>query len=89
MLRGSIVALITPMKANGDVDWSAMDGLIDWHLESGTNGFLSLGEVEGPLMQRIEELARLAREEEDQQAHVRCSLDFSTCTGQESNLGLS
>ena len=43
MLRGSIVALITPMKANGDVDWTAMDGLIDWHLESGTNGIVPVG----------------------------------------------
>ena len=43
MLRGSIVALITPMKPNGDVDWTAMDGLIDWHLESGTHGIVPVG----------------------------------------------
>ena len=43
MLRGSIVALVTPMRANGDVDWTAMDGLIDWHLESGTHGIVPVG----------------------------------------------
>ena len=43
MLRGSIVALITPMKPDGDVDWTAMDGLIDWHLESGTHGIVPVG----------------------------------------------
>ncbi|MYE81484.1 MAG: 4-hydroxy-tetrahydrodipicolinate synthase, partial [Gammaproteobacteria bacterium] len=43
MLRGSIVALITPMKANGAVDWAALDGLIDWHVESGTQGIVPVG----------------------------------------------
>ena len=43
MLRGSIVALITPMKPDGDVDWAAMDGLIDWHLESGTHAIVPVG----------------------------------------------
>ena len=43
MLRGSIVALITPMKANGAVDWAALDGLVDWHVESGTQGIVPVG----------------------------------------------
>ena len=43
MLRGSIVALITPMKANGAVDWAALDGLVDWHIESGTQGIVPVG----------------------------------------------
>ncbi len=43
MLRGSIVALITPMKADGAVDWAALDGLIDWHIESGTRGIVPVG----------------------------------------------
>ena len=32
-LRGSLVALVTPMKSSGAVDWAALDGLVDWHLE--------------------------------------------------------
>ena len=43
MLQGSNVALITPMKPNGDVDWPALEGLIDWHLESGTHGIVPVG----------------------------------------------
>ncbi len=34
-LRGSLVALVTPMTASGAIDWAALDGLVDWHLESG------------------------------------------------------
>jgi len=42
-LRGSLVALVTPMKSNGAVDWAALDGLVDWHLESGTHGIVPVG----------------------------------------------
>ena len=31
-LRGSLVALVTPMTASGAIDWAALDGLVDWHL---------------------------------------------------------
>lgn len=43
MLRGSIVALVTPMKTNGSVDWAALDSLIEWHIESGTHGIVPVG----------------------------------------------
>jgi 4-hydroxy-tetrahydrodipicolinate synthase len=43
MLAGSIVALVTPMHRSGDVDWAALDRLIDWHLESGTHGIVPVG----------------------------------------------
>ena len=43
MLRGSIVALITPMHASGEVDWAALDELIDWHVECGTHGIVPVG----------------------------------------------
>lgn len=42
-LKGSLVALVTPMKPSGAVDWKALDGLVDWHLESGTNGIVPVG----------------------------------------------
>ena len=42
-LKGSLVALVTPMKAGGAVDWAALDGLIEWHLEAGTSGFVPVG----------------------------------------------
>ncbi len=43
MLAGSIVALVTPMQRSGEVDWPALDALIDWHLESGTHGIVPVG----------------------------------------------
>ena len=42
-LRGSLVALVTPMMASGAIDWPALDGLVDWHLESGTHGIVPVG----------------------------------------------
>jgi len=36
-LRGSIVALITPMHSDGSVDEPALRRLIDWHIEQGTD----------------------------------------------------
>ena len=35
-ITGSIVALVTPMKADGSVDYDALRRLIDWHVAEGT-----------------------------------------------------
>ena len=43
MLSGSMVALVTPMKPSGAVDWAALEGLVAWHLESGTQGIVPMG----------------------------------------------
>ena len=43
MLRGSIVALVTPMTIEGNIDWVAMDGLLEWHIEMGTTGIVPVG----------------------------------------------
>lgn len=43
MLKGSIVALVTPMNPAGDVDWQALEALIRWHLDSGTHGIVPMG----------------------------------------------
>ncbi len=37
LLRGSIVALVTPMLADGAVDYPALRKLIDWHIAEGTD----------------------------------------------------
>ena len=36
-IRGSIVALITPMLPDGNVDYPALRKLIDWHIAEGTD----------------------------------------------------
>lgn len=43
MFRGSFVALVTPMQADGTLDMGALDALVDWHIESGTHGLVPVG----------------------------------------------
>ena len=43
VLQGSLVALVTPMLPNGDVDYSCLENLIDWHIDQGTDGIVSVG----------------------------------------------
>ena len=43
MIRGSLVALVTPMTETGDIDYPVLRGLIEWHLEQGTDAIVSVG----------------------------------------------
>ena len=43
MLKGSIVALITPMNDDGGVDLESLRKLVDFHVENGTDGIVSVG----------------------------------------------
>lgn len=43
MFRGSIVALITPMHADGGVDDISLQRLVEYHIEAGTNAIVSVG----------------------------------------------
>jgi 4-hydroxy-tetrahydrodipicolinate synthase len=40
MFHGSLVAIVTPMRDGGDVDFDAWARLLDFHLENGTNGIV-------------------------------------------------
>ena len=42
-LKGSLVALVTPLSENGEVDYLALQNLLDWHVDQGTNGIVSVG----------------------------------------------
>ena len=42
-LQGSFVALVTPMQSDGSLDFEALEALIEWHIESGTNGLVTVG----------------------------------------------
>ncbi len=42
-IRGSIVALITPMLDDGSVDYPALRDLIDWHIAEGTDCICVVG----------------------------------------------
>ncbi len=43
MFSGSIVAIVTPMQADGAVDFDALDALVDFHINNGTDGIVAVG----------------------------------------------
>ncbi len=43
MFSGSIVALVTPMEADGSVAWPALEALVDWHIAEGTSAIVAVG----------------------------------------------
>ena len=43
MITGSLVAIVTPMHEDGSVDLNSLAGLIEHHIEAGTDGIISVG----------------------------------------------
>jgi 4-hydroxy-tetrahydrodipicolinate synthase len=43
VLKGSFVALVTPMFEDGVIDYDSLKHLINWHIENGTSGIVSVG----------------------------------------------
>lgn len=43
MLKGSLVAIVTPMNADGSLDMAAFRALIDFHIEQGTDAIVVVG----------------------------------------------
>ncbi len=43
MFKGSIVALVTPMQGNGDVDYTQLESLVDFHVREGTQALVIAG----------------------------------------------
>ncbi|KUJ83376.1 4-hydroxy-tetrahydrodipicolinate synthase [Microbulbifer flavimaris] len=43
MFSGSLVALATPMYADGGLDWDSLHNLVEWHIEQGTNAIVAVG----------------------------------------------
>lgn len=43
MIRGSIVALVTPMTPDNALDWDSLERLVEWHIEQGTNALVAVG----------------------------------------------
>ncbi len=43
MIAGSMVALVTPMDAEGRLDWDSLTQLVDFHLKEGTNAIVAVG----------------------------------------------
>ena len=61
MFHGSLVALVTPMHADGSLDFDGLKRLIDWHIENDTDAFVLLGSTgEGVCLEESERRALLA-----------------------------
>ena len=65
MFKGSIPALVTPMRGDGAIDFEAWDRLLDFHLAAGSDAVVVGGTTgESPALERseLEELIRRARQ---------------------------
>jgi 4-hydroxy-tetrahydrodipicolinate synthase len=65
MIKGSLVAIVSPMRDDGALDYDAYRRLIDWHIAEGTNGIVAVGTTgESPTVDHDEhcELIRVAVE---------------------------
>jgi 4-hydroxy-tetrahydrodipicolinate synthase len=64
MFKGSIPALVTPMTADGAIDFASWDRVLDFHLRAGTDAVVVGGTTgESPTLERAElqELVRRAK----------------------------
>ncbi len=56
-LKGSIPALITPMRDDGSIDEAALKKLVDWHVEEGSHGIVAVGTTgESPTLSHHEHM---------------------------------
>jgi 4-hydroxy-tetrahydrodipicolinate synthase len=61
-LRGSIVALVTPMRADGAIDNEALDQLVEFHIANGTNAIVAVGTTgESPTLTVTEHIGVVKR----------------------------
>jgi 4-hydroxy-tetrahydrodipicolinate synthase len=64
IFSGTHVAIVTPFRDDGEIDWQAWSRLIDWHMSSGTTGVVVGGTTgESPTLteQELLELTRRTR----------------------------
>jgi 4-hydroxy-tetrahydrodipicolinate synthase len=55
MLKGSLVALITPMRRDGAIDEKAFQEFVDWQVREGTHGLVPVGTTgESPTLSHTE-----------------------------------
>lgn len=61
MIKGSIVAIVTPMHADGSLDYPGLRKLIDWHIAEGTDGIVIVGTTGESATVSVEEHCELIR----------------------------
>jgi 4-hydroxy-tetrahydrodipicolinate synthase len=73
MFKGSIPALVTPMRADGSLDFDAWERLLDFHVAEGTDAVVVAGTTgESPTLEvaEIEQLVQRARQRLDDKMPV-------------------
>ncbi|MGH8750952.1 MAG: 4-hydroxy-tetrahydrodipicolinate synthase [Burkholderiales bacterium] len=61
MLKGSLVAIVTPMQEDGSLDFPRLRALVDWHVREGSDGIVVVGTTgESPTVD-VEEHCELIR----------------------------
>ena len=71
MLSGSLVAIVTPMSADGAIDYPRLKGLVDWHVAEGTDGIVIVGTTgESPTVDVSEHVELIARTVEHSSGRV-------------------
>lgn len=66
MIAGSMVALVTPMDAQGNLDWSSLSKLVDFHLQEGTHAIVAVGTTGESATLEVEEHIEVIRRVVDQ-----------------------
>ena len=61
MFRGSMVAIVTPMAADGTLDFAALTRLVEFHIENGTDAIIAVGTTGESATVDFEEHIRLVR----------------------------
>ena len=61
MFRGSMVAIVTPMRADGALDYEALARLVEFHIENGTDAMIAVGTTGESATLDFEEHIRVVR----------------------------
>jgi 4-hydroxy-tetrahydrodipicolinate synthase len=78
MIKGSIVAIVTPMHADGSLDYPGLQKLIDWHIAEGTDGIVIVGTTGESATVSVEEHCELIKFTVD---HVKGRIPVIAGTG--------
>ncbi len=61
MFQGSIVAIVTPMLENGEVDFDSLQSLVKFHIQEGTDAIVSVGTTGESATLSMEEHSKVIR----------------------------
>ncbi|WP_263080167.1 4-hydroxy-tetrahydrodipicolinate synthase [Endozoicomonas sp. Mp262] len=68
MITGSLVALVTPMHENGELDWTCLHNLVEYHIREGSDGLVIAGTTGESATLTVQEHCEVLRRVIDQVA---------------------